>query len=187
MGFGHLNFRLIILRRPYQIISKFPDHGAHFIILQRNGRCPLVVKNRGSALFETFSFLKYRACLYKAASNRDSNGVGLQSELTGPGGGDPRSYPRLGRRRGGARRRREGGAGTQLWQAGTRMASRRRRILTAAAGDASHRRWSAVDPPPSSTAPVVASPPKPPSEPPPKPPPPQPAAPGCPPRCAPRP
>ena len=65
-----------------------PDHGAHFATERL-----LVVKNRGSKLFETFSFLKFRACLYKVvASNRDSNGVGLQSELTGPGGGDPRSY-----------------------------------------------------------------------------------------------
>ena len=60
------------------LMDKIPDHGAHFATER-----PLVVKNRSSKLFETFSFLKCRACLYKAASNRDSNGVGLQSELTG--------------------------------------------------------------------------------------------------------
>jgi hypothetical protein len=42
-----------------------------------------MVKNRGSKLFETFSFLKCRACLYKVASNRVLNKVDLLSDLTG--------------------------------------------------------------------------------------------------------
>ena len=55
------------------------------LILQRNGRW--WSKTGGSKLFDTFPFLKCRACLCKAGRNRDSNEVGLQSELTGPGGG----------------------------------------------------------------------------------------------------
>ena len=44
---------------------------------------PLVIKNRGSKLFETFSIMQYRACLYNVASNRDSNGVGLGTKADG--------------------------------------------------------------------------------------------------------
>ena len=43
------------------LMDKIPDHGAHFATER-----PLVVKNRGSKLFETFSFPKCRAYLYKA-------------------------------------------------------------------------------------------------------------------------
>ena len=60
------------------LMDKIPDHGAHFAT-----EWPLVVKNRGSKLFETFSFLKCRACLYKVASNRVLNKVDLLSDLTG--------------------------------------------------------------------------------------------------------
>ena len=60
------------------LMDKIPDRGAHFATER-----PLVVKNRGSKLFETFSFLKCRACLYKVASNRVLNKVDLLSDLTG--------------------------------------------------------------------------------------------------------
>ena len=60
------------------LMDKIPDHGAHFATER-----PLVVKNRGSKLFETFPFLKCRACLYKVASSRVLNKVDLLSDLTG--------------------------------------------------------------------------------------------------------
>ena len=58
------------------LMDKIPDHGAHFATER-----PLVVKNRGSKLFETFPFLKCRASLYKVASNRVLNKVDLLSDL----------------------------------------------------------------------------------------------------------
>ena len=64
--------------RTTNLMDKIPDHGAHFATER-----PLVVKNRGSKLFETFPFLKCRACLYKVASNRVLNKVDLLSDLTG--------------------------------------------------------------------------------------------------------
>ena len=66
------------------LMDKIPDHGAHFATER-----PLVVKNRSLKLFETFSFLKCRACLYKVSRNRVSNGTDLKRFLTGPRGVTP--------------------------------------------------------------------------------------------------
>ena len=62
------------------LMDKTPDHGqgAHFATKR-----PLVVKNRGSKLFETFPFLKCRASLYKVESSRVLNKVDLLSDLAG--------------------------------------------------------------------------------------------------------
>ena len=75
------------------LMDKIPDHGAHFATER-----PLVVTNRGSKLSETFSFLKCRACLYKVARYRVSNGIDLKWFLTGRGGVTPGRTTRLYRR-----------------------------------------------------------------------------------------